>query len=226
VRLLVAEDERKMAELLRRALQEQGHTVLVAGNGCEALDMARTYPLDAIILDVMLPELDGFEVARRLRAANDPTPILFLTARDAKPDVVHGLDLGGNDYLTKPFSFPELFARLRNIARRGPAPALPWLRVAELVLDPATHEVTRGSRPIVLTPTEYQLLEFFMRNTGHVLVRNVLIEAVWGVGADVGNNTLDAFIMTLRQKVDSGHGSKLIHTVRGFGYRFGMREET
>ena len=225
MRLLVVEDEMKMAELLRKALQEQRHTVLVAGNGREAFEMARSYSLDAIILDVMLPELDGFEVARRLRAADNPTPILFLTARDAKLDIVRGLDLGGDDYLTKPFSFPELFARLRNIVRRGPAPATPWLRVAELVLDPATHDVTRGGRSISLTPTEYQLLEFLMRNVGRVLVRDVLIEAVWGVGADVGNNNLDAFIMTLRQKIDSGHDSKLIHTVRGFGYRFGVREE-
>lgn len=214
-----------MAELLRRALEEQRHSVMVARTGREALDVAQMYALDAIVLDVMLPELDGFEVARRLRAADNRTPILFLTARDSKSEIVRGLDMGGDDYLTKPFSFPELFARLRTLFRRGPAVAPPLLRTADLELNPATHDVTRAAELVTLTPTEYQLLEFFMRRPDRVLQRDLLIEAVWGVGADVGSNTVDAFIKSLRQKIDSGRESKLIHTVRGFGYLFGMRAE-
>jgi DNA-binding response OmpR family regulator len=225
VRVLVAEDERKMAKLLRKALEEQRHSVMVAENGREALDLALNYPFDVLALDVMLPEMDGFEVARKLRAENNRVPILFLTARDAKADLVRGLDLGGDDYLTKPFSFAELFARLRSLARRGPASMPPELSIAGLVLNPATHEVTRHGQRISLTRTEYQLLEFLMRHADRVLVRDVLIEAVWGLGATVETNTLDAFIKTVRKKIDNGHAVKLIHTVRGFGYRLGTRED-
>jgi DNA-binding response OmpR family regulator len=223
--VLVAEDERKMAKLLRKALEEQRHSVMVAENGREALDLALNYPFDVLALDVMLPEMDGFEVARKLRAENNRVPILFLTARDAKADLVRGLDLGGDDYLTKPFSFAELFARLRSLARRGPASMPPELSIAGLVLNPATHEVTRHGQRISLTRTEYQLLEFLMRHADRVLVRDVLIEAVWGLGATVETNTLDAFIKTVRKKIDNGHAVKLIHTVRGFGYRLGTRED-
>jgi DNA-binding response OmpR family regulator len=225
VRVLVAEDERKMAKLLRNALEEQRHSVMVAENGTEALDLALNYLFDVLVLDVMLPEIDGFEVARKLRVEDNRVPILFLTARDAKADLVRGLDLGGDDYLTKPFSFEELFARLRSLARRGPASMPPELSVAGLVLNPATHEVSRDGRRIVLTRTEYQLLEFLMRHVDRVLVRDVLIEAVWGPGATVETNTLDAFIKTVRKKIDNGHAVKLIHTVRGFGYRLGTRED-
>ena len=224
MRVLVAEDEKKMVKLLRKALEEQRHSVMVAENGREALDLALNYPFDVLVLDVMLPEIDGFEVARGLRAENNRVPILFLTARDAKTDVVRGLDLGGDDYLTKPFSFVELFARLRSLARRGPASVPPELCIAGLVLNPATHEVSRDGQRINLTRTEYQLLEFLMRHVDRVLVREVLIEAVWGLGATVENNTLDAFIKTARKKIDNGHTVKLIHTVRGFGYRLGTRE--
>jgi DNA-binding response OmpR family regulator len=225
VRVLVAEDEKKMAKLLRKALEEQRHSVMVAEDGREALELALNYPFDVVVLDVMLPEIDGFEVARKLRIENRRVPILFLTARDAKTDLVRGLDLGGDDYLTKPFSFAELFARLRSLARRGPASMPAELRIAGLILNPATHEVSRDGRPINLTRTEYQLLEFFMRNVDRVLLREVLIEAVWGVGATVGMNTVDAFIKTVRKKIDSGHEVRLIHTVRGFGYRLGTRED-
>lgn len=225
MRVLVAEDERKLAKLLRKALEEQRHSVMVAEDGKEALDLALSYPFDVLVLDVMLPEIDGFEVARKLRTENRRVPILFLTARDAKADLVRGLDLGGDDYLTKPFSFAELFARLRSLARRGPASMLPELRVSGLVLNPATHIVSRDGRLISLTRTEYQLLEFLMRHVDRVLVREVLIEAVWGLGATVETNTVDAFIKTVRKKIDNGHAVKLIHTVRGFGYRLGTLED-
>ena len=225
MRLLVAEDEKKMVQLLRKALEEQCHSVAVAETGRAAFELAMAHPFDALVLDVMLPDLDGFEVARRLRAENNRVPILFLTARDAKADLIRGLDLGGDDYLTKPFSFGELFARVRAVARRGPPYVSPELCLAGLVLNPSTHEVSRDGRRINLTRTEYQLLEFLMRHAGQVLIRDVLIDAVWGLGANVENNTLDAFIKTMRKKIDTGHTVKLIHTVRGFGYRFGTSEE-
>jgi two-component system response regulator MprA len=222
VRILVIEDERKMAALLQKALEEDRHSVLVAHTGSDGLELALTYPFDAVVLDVMLPEMNGFEVARRMRDENNRTPILFLTARDTEADLVRGLDVGADDYLTKPFSFIELFARLRAIARRGVNSLPPQLHVADLVLNPATHEVSRGERPIALTRTEYQLLEFLMRHPERVLVRDVLIDAVWGPGATVEDNTLDVFIKTLRQKVDGNAPLRLIHTVRGFGYCIGV----
>jgi DNA-binding response OmpR family regulator len=214
-----------MATVLRKALEERRHSVLVAHTGSEGLEMAMIYLFDAVVLDVMLPEMDGFEVARRMRLENKLTPILFLTARDTETDLVRGLDLGADDYLTKPFSFVELFARLRAISRRGVNSMPPRLQIADLLLNPATHEVFRAGRPVGLTRTEYQLLEFLMRHAERVLVRDVLIEAVWGLGAAVENNTLDAFIKTLRQKVDGGAVVKLIHTIRGFGYRIGVSAE-
>jgi two-component system response regulator MprA len=214
-----------MATVLQKALEEQRHSVLVAHTGSGGLELAMTYAFDAVVLDIMLPEMNGFEVARRMRDENNGTPILFLTARDTEADLVRGLDVGADDYLTKPFSLVELFARLRAIARRGVNPMPPQFRVADLVLNPATHAVSRGERSIILTRTEYQLLEFMMRHSDRVLVRDVLIEAVWGPGTKVEDNTLEVFIKTLRHKVDSGSGVKLIHTVRGFGYRLGVSAE-
>ena len=211
-----------MAAVLQKALEEQRHSVLVAHTGSGGLELALMYSFDAVVLDVMLPEMNGFEVARRMRDENNGTPILFLTARDTEADLVRGLDVGADDYLTKPFSLVELFARLRAIARRGVSPMPPQLRVADLLLNPATHSVSRGERPIALTRTEYQLLEFMMRHPDRVLVRDVLIEAVWSPGTKVEDNTLEVFIKTLRQKVDGGAAVKLIHTVRGFGYRLGV----
>jgi DNA-binding response OmpR family regulator len=215
-----------MATVLQKALEEQRHSVLVANTGSGGLELAMTYAFDAVVLDIMLPEMNGFEVARRMRDENIGTPILFLTARDTEADLVRGLDVGADDYLTKPFSLVELFARLRAIARRGVDPMPPQLRVADLSLNPATHAVSRDERPIALTPKEYQLLEFMMRHSDRVLVRDVLIEAVWGPGTRVEDNTLEVFIKTLRQKVDGGAVVKLIHTVRGFGYRLGVSAET
>ena len=218
MKLLVIEDERRMVELLRRGLSEEGHTVVCAFDGREGLDYARNYDFDAIILDVMLPKLDGYEVARQLRNGKIATPVLMLTARDTVPDLVRGLDSGADDYLSKPFAFEELLARLRAVRRRGPVPRPTKLQVGDLVLDPATREVSRGGTGIPLTRTEYNLLERLMNHAGKVVSRRSLIEAVWGYERDIEENTLDAFVRLLRTKVETGDHPKLIHTVRGVGY--------
>jgi two-component system response regulator MprA len=224
MRVLIIEDERGMAELLKKGLEEENHRVALAFDGQEGLELAKTYEFDAIVLDLMLPRVDGFEVARRLRHAGNQTPILILTARDAVPDIVKGLDLGADDYLTKPFSFEELLARLRTVARRGSAPRPTCLRVADLTLDPAARQALRGQREIRLSPTEYRLLELLMRRAGRVVTRTAIVEAVWGLENDIEENTLDAFVRLLRGKVDKGFSPKLIQTVRGIGYC--LREST
>jgi DNA-binding response OmpR family regulator len=218
VRILIVEDEKKMAGLLKKGLEEENHSVTLAYDGRTALELAETYEFDVILLDVMLPGADGFEVASRLRRSENATPVLMVTARDAIPDVVRGLDVGADDYLTKPFAFEELLARLRSVARRGSSPRPTALRVADLVLDPSTHQVSRGKQRIHLSPTEYRLLEFLMRRSGKVASRNAIIEAVWGFDKDVEENTLDAFVRLLRSKVDRGFDTKLLHTIRGTGY--------
>jgi DNA-binding response OmpR family regulator len=223
MRILLVEDERKMAELLKKGLEEEGYSVLIANDGQQGLSMAQSCTLDGIILDVMMPKMNGFEVASRLRRNGNSTPILMLTARDANPDIVKGLNTGADDYLTKPFAFEVLLARLRAVIRRGAAPRPAELRVADLVLDPATHLVSRGRTKILLTKKEYTLLECLMRRAGTVVPRNVLIEEVWGFEGDVENNTLDAFIRLLRTKIDSGFEPKLLQTIRGVGYC--LREE-
>jgi DNA-binding response OmpR family regulator len=218
MQVLVVEDEQRMAQLLRQGLEEEGHSVVLAANGRDGLAMAESHPFDAIVLDVMLPGLDGFSVARKLRASQNQTPILMLTARDTNADVVEGLNLGADDYLIKPFSFDVLLARLRAVSRRGAIPQPVPLRVSDLVLNPASHEVARHGRRINLTRTEYSLLELLMRRAGRVVSRDNLIQAVWGFDSEVQSNTLDAFIRLLRDKVDVPEKSKLIHTVRGVGY--------
>jgi two-component system response regulator MprA len=218
MRVLIIEDEKGMAELLKKGLEEENHRVTLAFDGLEGLELARVYEFDAIVLDLMLPRVDGFEVARRLRRAGNQTPILILTARDAVPDIVMGLDLGADDYLTKPFSFEEFLARLRTIARRGLAPRPTCLKVADLTLDPAARLALRGRREIRLSPTEYRLLELLMRRAGRVVTRTAIVEAVWGLENDIEENTLDAFVRLLRGKVDRGFRPKLIQTVRGIGY--------
>ena len=218
MRVLIIEDERGMAELLKKGLEEENHRVALAFDGLEGLELAKTYEFDAIVLDLMLPRVDGFEVARRLRHAGNQTPILILTARDAVPDIVKGLDLGADDYLTKPFSFEVFLARLRTVARRGSAPRPTCLRVADLTLDPAARQALRGQREIRLSPTEYRLLELLMRRAGRVVTRTAIVEAVWGLENDIEENTLDAFVRLLRGKVDKGFSPKLIQTVRGIGY--------
>jgi DNA-binding response OmpR family regulator len=223
VRVLVVEDEGRLAALLRKGLEREGYAVAIAADGQEAVELGQVLELDLIVLDIMLPKLDGYEVARRLRAAAIRTPILMLTARDATPDVVRGLDCGADDYLTKPFAFDVLLARLRALARRGPVAQATRLLVADLTLDPATREVLRNRKRISLTKTEFGLLEFLMRHSGQVIPRSVLIEAVWGFESDIESNTLDAFVRLLRRKIDEPGLTKLIHTVRGVGYC--VREE-
>lgn len=218
MRILIAEDEPSMAALLRQGLTEENHTISLAADGPTAVEFARSYEFDAIILDVMLPKLDGFEVARRLRAAHCQAPILMLTARDSNPDITRGLDAGADDYLTKPFAFSVLLARLRAITRRAQAPVTAILRIADLELNPASQQVSRAGRPIALTATEYRLLETMMRRAGRVLTRATIIDAVWGSERFVEDNTLDAFISLLRGKIDRGFRPRLIHTARGIGY--------
>jgi len=223
MRILIIEDEPKMAKLLKKGLEEENHSVMVTHDGMEGFEMSRTYEFDAVVLDVMLPGMTGFEIARRLRDSNSQVPILMLTARDAVADVVKGLNVGADDYLTKPFAFEELLARLQAIGRRGPVERLPQLKIADLVLDPITHTVSRAGTEIRLTKTEYLLLEFLMRHSGRALARNAIVESVWGFDSEIESNTLDAFLRLLRKKIDSGHTIKLIHTIRGFGYM--LREE-
>lgn len=218
MRILIVEDERKMADALKKGLEADNHSVSLAFDGRCAIEYASDLEFDVIVLDLMLPGIDGFEVARRLRKNQNQTPILMLTARDAVPDVVKGLDSGADDYLTKPFSFDIFLARLRSITRRGALPRPACLRVANLVLDPATHGVSRGGQEIHLSLTEFRLLEFLMRRADRVVSRNAILQAVWGSDNDVEDNTLDVFIRLLRSKIDLRHKQKLIQTVRGAGY--------
>ncbi len=224
MRILVVEDESRMAALLRQGLTEEGHSVSVAANGRDGLAMAEGYPFDLIILDVMLPLMNGFVVGKRLRANRNQTPILMLTARDTPRDVVEGLDLGADDYLTKPFSFDILLARVRALGRRGPIPRTVCLQVADLSLNPATREAKRGSRSISLTRTEFGILELLMRSTGRVVSRVTLIEGVWGLESDIESNTVDAFVRLLRTKIEGPGEAKLIHTARGIGYSLRMED--
>jgi DNA-binding response OmpR family regulator len=218
MKLLIVEDETHMADLLRKGLTEEGHNAICAYDGAEGLDLARSYEFDVIILDVMMPKLNGYDVAKRLRAEKIRTPILMLTAKDTVPDIVRGLDLGVDDYMTKPFSFDELLARLRSVRRRISSTGEGELRVGDLVLDPAGRDVVRGEVRISLTRTEYNLLERMMFRVGKVVSRRSLIESVWGFDREIEENTLDAFMHLLRNKIDTPGKPKLIHTVRGVGY--------
>jgi DNA-binding response OmpR family regulator len=219
MRILIVEDDPKMSRLLRDVLERQSHRVVLAPTGTEGLDIALHHQFESIILDAMLPGMDGFSVARSLRDSNIVTPIIMLTARDATSDVVQGLDSGVDDYLTKPFAFEELFARLRAVSRRVPvSPALCY-RLEDLELNPLTHIASRAGQQISLTRTEFLLLEFLMRNPHVVLRRDTIIDAIWGYERTVENNTLDAFMKQLRSKIDGGFEKKLIQTVRGFGYK-------
>jgi two-component system, OmpR family, response regulator len=219
VRVLIVEDEVKMAALLKRGLEEEGYAVDTAGDGQQALWLGTENPYDAIVLDVMLPDLDGFEICKRLREAGRWSPVLMLTARDDVPDRVAGLDAGADDYLTKPFAFAELVARLRALVRRG-APERPAaLRVGDLVMDPATRRVARQDVPIELTAKEFALLEYLLRHPGEVLSRAQLIEHVWDFAYDGDSNVVDVYVRYLREKVDRPFGSDSIETVRGAGYR-------
>jgi DNA-binding response OmpR family regulator len=218
MKLLIVEDEARMAELLRKGLTEEGHSAVCAFDGAEGLALAKSYEFDVIILDVMMPKLTGYEMAKRLRSEKIRTPVLMLTAKDSVPDIVRGLDLGADDYMTKPFSFEVLLARLRAVQRRAIAAEDASLRVADLVVDPASRVVSRGQTRISLTRTEYNLLERLVFRAGKVVSRRALIEAVWGFDREIEENTLDAFMRLLRNKIDPPGRSKLIQTVRGVGY--------
>jgi DNA-binding response OmpR family regulator len=223
MRILVVEDDRKLARQLKKGLDESGHLASLAFDGREGLESARMNEFDVLVLDVMLPGLDGISIVRQLRQRRIGTPILLLTARDTADDITTGLDAGADDYLTKPFSFNVLLARLRALARRRQVEPQTMLRVSDLALDPVTHEVRRSGATISLSRTEFVMLELLMRNPGRVITRDRFIEAVWGHERDVQNNTLDVFIRQLRAKVEPAGSPKLLHTIRGIGYT--LREE-
>jgi two-component system OmpR family response regulator len=219
MRVLVAEDEVRMAALLKRGLEEEGYAVDVAGDGEEALWYATEQSFDAIVLDVMLPGVDGLEVCRRLRATGRWAPILMLTARDGIPDRIRGLDAGADDYLVKPFSFGELFARVRALVRRGGHERPTVLEVGDLRLDPARRRVWRGRRDIDLSPKEFAVLELFMRNVGQVFSRTRILEHVWDFNYDPTSNVVDQYVGYLRRKIDRPFGRADLQTLRGAGYR-------
>jgi two-component system OmpR family response regulator len=219
VRVLVVEDDVRMAAAIRRGLRFEGLVVDVAGGGEEGLRMAAATDYDALVLDVLLPDVDGFETCRRLRAGGSWLPVLMLTARDSVEDRVRGLDGGADDYLTKPFSLAELVARLRALVRRGPVERPAVLEVGELRLDPATREVWRGDRAIDLSSREFGLLETFMRRPGQVFTQPQLLEAAWDLGYEQRSNVVEVYVRYLREKVDRPFGVESIETVRGVGYR-------
>ncbi len=219
MRILVVEDERKVASFIRQGLEEEGYAVEVAPDGAAGLErLVEGPPFDLVVLDLMLPRLDGFSLLKAARARGLPAPVLVLTARDAVPDRVRGLDLGADDYLTKPFSFDEFLARVRALLRRAGGSREPVLRVGDLSLDPATREVRRSGRRIALTAREYALLEYFMRRPGRVLTRPLLAEHVWGLDFDPESNVVDVYVGYLRRKIERPGERRLLHTVRGAGY--------
>ena len=219
MRVLIVEDELRMASLIRRGLAGEGLAADVASTGEEALWMAPAHEYDAVVLDVMLPDLDGFEVCRRLRAAGVWSPVLMLTARDSVEDRVAGLDSGADDYLVKPFAFAELLARLRALARRGDTGRPTVLAVGDLRLDPATRDVTRNGTDISLSAKEFALLETFMRRPGEVLSRLHLLEHAWDFAYDNRSNVVDVYVRRLRRKIDKPFARESLETVRGVGYR-------
>jgi DNA-binding response OmpR family regulator len=223
MRILIVEDDRKLARQLKKGVDESGHSSTLAFDGRDGLDAAEASEFDVLVLDVMLPKLDGVSIVRQLRHKRIGTPILLLTARDTPDDISTGLDAGADDYLTKPFAFKVLLARLRALARRRHSDPQTVLRIADLSLDPATHEVRRTGVLAALSKTEFVILEVLMRNPGRVITRARLIEAVWGHERDVQSNTLDVFIRQLRTKIEPAGAPKLLHTIRGIGYT--LREE-
>jgi two-component system, OmpR family, response regulator MprA len=217
-RVVVVDDDEALRNAVRRALRLEGYDVELAGDGPEALARLAGLRADLVVLDVLMPVLDGITVCRRLRASGDRTPILMLTARDAVSDRVVGLDAGADDYLTKPFVLEELLARVRALLRRSAPEHEGSLRVDDLQLNPRTRQVRRGDRAVELTPTEFALLELLMRNAEVVLTRDTIRERVWGFDDSYGSNTLDVFIGYLRRKTEAGGEARMIHTVRGVGF--------
>ncbi len=218
MRILIVEDEPKVASFIRRALEEESYAVDVCHDGLQGLDLAREINYDLIVLDLMLPSLQGLEVLKGLRSAKVKSPVLILTARSEIDQRVKGLDAGADDYLTKPFAIDEFLARVRALLRRGVGESTGLLQIDDLVLNPVTHEVTREGQRIELTSKEYALLEYLMRNTGRVLTRPMITEHVWDLQFDTFTNVIDVYISYLRNKIDRGRSRNLIHTVRGSGY--------
>jgi two-component system OmpR family response regulator len=219
MRVLVVEDERKLGELLRRGLGEEGYATDLADRGEEALWMAKAVAYDAIVLDVMLPGADGFEICRQMRGSGVWSPVLMLTARDAVDDRVNGLDAGADDYLAKPFAFEELLARLRALTRRAPLERPPVLEIDDLRLDPAAHRAWRGDQELDLSAKEFALLELFMRRPGLTLSRTQLLDGAWDMAFESRSNVVDVYVRYLREKIDRPFGRDSIETIRGVGYR-------
>lgn len=218
MRILVVEDERDLAAIVKQGLEEAGYAVDVAHDGEEGLYMAETYPVDAIVLDIMLPLMDGLAVLRAVRKKGVTTPVILLTARDALLDKIKGLDTGADDYLTKPFVFGELLARIRSLLRRKGEVKEALIRVSDLEIDTASHQVKRAGRSVPLSAKEYAFLEFLAYRKGSVVSRTEIIEHIYNEDADMDSNVVDVYINYLRNKIDKDHKRKLIHTVRGAGY--------
>jgi len=218
MRILVVEDEKKVASFIKRGLEEENFAVDLAHDGEEGLYMAEANPYDLILMDVMLPKMDGLTVIKAMREKSIATPVLCLTAKDSVDDIVAGLNIGSDDYLTKPFAFAELIARVRALLRRGTKDRGAEIKYADLRLDPVAHKVWRGEREIDLTAKEYGLLEYFMRNPNQILTRTMIAEHVWDYTFDSFTNIIDVYVNYLRKKVDKDYEKKLIHTVRGMGY--------
>jgi len=218
VRILIVEDEKKVAGFIKKGLEEETYAVDVAYDGEEGFHLAAMNEYDMIILDWMLPKMDGLEVLSRLRDKKVSTPILLLTAKDEVDDKVTGLNRGADDYLTKPFAFSELLARIRSLLRRGQAETQTELKVGDLLLDMVSHKVSRDGEEIELTGKEYSLLEYFMRNEGKVLTRTMIAEHVWDYNFDTFTNVIDVYVNHLRKKIDKKYPAKLLHTLRGVGY--------
>jgi len=218
MRILVVEDEKKVAGFIKKGLEEETYAVDVAGDGEEGFYLGKENQYDLIILDWMLPEMDGLEILQKLRQKGVDTPILLLTAKDSVDDKVSGLNKGADDYLTKPFAFSELLARVRVLLRRGQKETKTILTLGDLTLDLVSHKVKRGDEDIELTSKEYSLLEYFMRNPGKVLTRTMIAEHVWDYNFDTFTNVIDVYINHLRKKIDKNFSKKLLHTMRGVGY--------
>lgn len=226
MRILLVEDDTGASRFIRKGLIEEGFVVDAVFDGEEGLHLARTQSYDLVVLDVMLPELSGFEVLRRMRRAAVNTPVIFLTARDDQQDIVHGLELGADDYLVKPFAFAELLARIRAVTRRGQKDQfMATLSGGGLTLNLVSRTADRDGQSVDLSAKEFLLLEYLMKNAGHVLTRTMILEKVWGYDFDTGSNIIDVHINRLRAKVDKGFPSRLIHTVKGVGYVFRVEDQ-
>ncbi len=225
MRILVIEDEKKVAHFIEKGLREHAFTVDVAHDGEDGFFMATGEEYDCIVLDILLPKMDGYELLRAIRSRSIKTPVIFLTAKDAVDDRVKGLELGSDDYLVKPFVFAELLARIRVLLRRGKEKRVDKLKVGDLSLNLLTRTVARAGKKIELTPKEYSLLQYLMENRGRVLTRTMISESVWGYDFDTFTNVIDVHINALREKVDRSFPTRLIHTVRGVGYVLEKREK-